>query len=580
MTQSFVPWDQLTPRNNDGRLPDIDADFDVDAELARFEKEERERLGLGEAEHYVEGLFNDPMTADPDKTTILLSGLTIAQDYFVGGALNGLGYNVVNLDCPDNASLTFGKEFGNRGQCNPTYFTVGNLVKTLAYMRDRQGIPTQDIIDKYVFLTAGSCGPCRFGMYVTEYRKALRDAGFEGFRVLLFQMNGGIKQASGEEDATKKGLVFNPGFFLTIGKALFTGDALNALYYRIKPYEVVEGAADQAMTDAKEVIYQALNDGSSLIVALFKARRIMGAVEVDKTRVKPKVGIIGEFWAMTTEGEGNYRMQQFLQGEGAEVDIQILTAWILFMVWEHSRDTKLRMQLREDDEGRKGLSGVDVTKKLAGVWAADKALRLWFKGIAGIVGLYGFKIPDMDHVANISKAFYNNDLRGGEAHLEVGKVIMNVLESKVNMTLSVKPFGCMPSSGVSDGVQSAITELYPEAIFLPIETTGDGAVNVYSRVQMMLFKARQAAQREAQEALDAYGMTMDDVKRTLNRIPFAKSALFKAPHFHASTAADMVELVGVIRHPVKGIKRWLHHKKTKPELRTPKHLAGRQRATA
>ena len=41
----------------------------------------------------------------------------------------------------------------------------------------------------------------------------------------------------------------------------------------------------------------------------------------------------------------------------------------------------------------------------------------------------------------------------------------------------------MPSSGVSDGVQSAITELYPEAIFLPIETTGDGAVNVYSRVQ-------------------------------------------------------------------------------------------------
>ena len=50
-----------------------------------------------------------------------------------------------------------------------------------------------------VFFTAGACGPCRFGMYVTEYRKALRDSGFDGFRVLLFQQQGGIKQATGDE---------------------------------------------------------------------------------------------------------------------------------------------------------------------------------------------------------------------------------------------------------------------------------------------------------------------------------------------------------------------------------------------
>ena len=35
-----------------------------------------------------------------------------------------------------------------------------------------------------------------------------------------------------------------------------------------------------------------------------------------------------------------------------------------------------------------------------------------------------------------------------------------------------------------------------EAVFLPIETTGDGAVNVYGRIQMMLFKARQKAKSE------------------------------------------------------------------------------------
>jgi len=41
-----------------------------------------------------------------------------------------------------------------------------------------------------VFFTAGACGPCRFGMYEAEYRLALRNAGFDGFRVLLFQQSG------------------------------------------------------------------------------------------------------------------------------------------------------------------------------------------------------------------------------------------------------------------------------------------------------------------------------------------------------------------------------------------------------
>ena len=45
--------------------------------------------------------------------------------------------------------------------------------------------------------------------------------------------------------------------------------------------------------------------------------------------------------------------------------------------------------------------------------------------------------------------------------MEVGKLIQSVKHRKAHMVVSVKPFGCMPSSGVSDGVQSLITEKYP-----------------------------------------------------------------------------------------------------------------------
>lgn len=60
-----------------------------------------------------------------------------------------------------------------------------------------------------------------------------------------------------------------------------------------------------------------------------------------------------------------------------------------------------------------------------------------------------------------------------------------------------KPFGCMPSSSVSGGVQSLITAKYPDANFLAIETSRDGAVNISSRIQMALFKARESARAES-----------------------------------------------------------------------------------
>jgi predicted nucleotide-binding protein (sugar kinase/HSP70/actin superfamily) len=515
--------------------------IDIEAELKRFEAEMSRELGLAQDKtQWVDPPAPDFLARHRQTTTILVSGLTMAHDLFVQAALSGVGYKVKHMDCPDNDALRFGKEFGNRGQCNPTYFTVGNLVKFLTELRDDKGMSVAEINDKYVFLTAGACGPCRFGMYSTEYRKALRDAGFDGFRVILFQQTGGLKQATGEE----QGLKMDPPFFIAIFKALVTGDCLNALMYRIRPYEVEAGATNKAVDESKKIIYDALANKTNIFVALWKARKIMEAVKVDRTMVKPKVSIIGEFWAMTTEGDGNYMLQKFLEQEGAECDIQLVTAWMLYMIWEARWDTKKRMELRGVDKSRKGLDGVDVRKKLLTLTVAEKAVRAVFQVFAHALGLYDYHLPDMDVVADEAKAHYNNYLRGGEGHMEVGKLILNVTHKKATMTLSVKPFGCMPSSGVSDGVQTIITEKYPQAIYLPIETSGDGAVNVQSRVQMMLFKARLAAQAEVEETCKQHGLTLDEVREYIARSPRFAHTLHRAPHHERGcTTANLVEEV-------------------------------------
>jgi predicted nucleotide-binding protein (sugar kinase/HSP70/actin superfamily) len=523
-----------------------DVMLDIDAELKAFEDAEREKLGLEIEKRWLEDMANLQFTkSEKAGITLLIGGLTMAHDYLVSGAFTSLGYHTVPLDAPNYDALRAGKEFGNRGQCNPTYFTVGNLVKYLVFLRDEKGISTKEIVDKYVFLTAGACGPCRFGMYVTEYRKALRDAGFDGFRVMLFQQQGGLSQATGEAS----GLELNAPFFMGMLKGLIAGDVINGIGYRLRPYEVVPGATDEACEKAKKICYDALLNKKSILVALMKAKEIFKKVEVDRTRVKPKVAIIGEFWAMTTEGDGNYQLQRFLEKEGAECDIQFVTAWILYNIWEVRFDTKNRALLRGADDAKLGLAsageyGVFIRK--IGLWAGDKALRAAFQTFAHAGGFYGYHLPDMDAVADVAAPFYNNDLRGGEGHMEVGKLILNVVKSKATMTLSVKPFGCMPSSSVSDGVQSLITEKFPGTIFCAVETSGDGAVNFQSRVQMYLFKAKQAAQADFDKALADTGLTLDRVEAFLKANPRYAAPLYLPGHTVAHTAGDLVHEIAKV----------------------------------
>lgn len=542
----------INGNNNNGNLDALSMES-IESELRRFEEEERRRLGLpvDSVKQWRDEVPRTFTREQREHTTILVSGLTMAHDLFIQAALRGIGYKVLAMDTPDNDALQFGREYGNRGQCNPTYFTVGNLVKYLDGLRER-GMSKDDIVKNHVFITAGACGPCRFGTYVTEYRKALRDSGFDGFRVLLFQQTGGLKQATGEG----VGLEMNPTFFWGIVRAIMIGDVLNALGYRIRPYEVEAGATDRALEQSKQIISAAFENDTSLPLALVKVRRLLGAVKVDRLKVKPRVGIIGEFWAMTTEGDGNYGLQRFLEAEGAEPDIQIVTAWLLYMIWQSRFDTEQRASLRGADatkaEGgsKFSLKNVDVRKRMASLWAAERVLRGMFQGVAHAMGLYDYHLPDMAEIAEVSHTFYDNNLRGGEGHMEVGKLIQNVAYSKVNMTLSVKPFGCMPSSSVSDGVQTLITELYPQAIFLPIETNGDGAVNVYSRVQMQLFKAKQAAQKEVDKALADVGMTLDEVRAYLAKHPSLAAAFHRSPHMAGCTAADLVYEVGARKNQV------------------------------
>ncbi|MBL8221985.1 MAG: hypothetical protein JNL62_22295, partial [Bryobacterales bacterium] len=95
-------------------------------ERARLEREAGlEQKSVHHFKRPVERTFNAQQRGH---TTLLFGGLTWKHEKLIHGALEGLGYLAESLPTPDVAAFQLGKEYGNNGQCNPTYFTVGNLV--------------------------------------------------------------------------------------------------------------------------------------------------------------------------------------------------------------------------------------------------------------------------------------------------------------------------------------------------------------------------------------------------------------------------------------------------------------------
>ena len=504
---------------------------EIEIRTKEYADQLRKEMGLDKKDvQHFEKPFERPWTKDQkDSTTVLFGGMTMAHDELALEAMRGLGYNLRLLPVPDNEALSVGKEFGNRGQCNPTYYTVGNLVK---YLQELKEAGEEDVEDRYVFVTAGACGPCRFGMYEAEYRKALRDSGFGNFRVLLFQQSGGLKQSAGDA-----ALELNAKFAITLVKSIMVGDMINDLGYKIRPYEVKQGETDQVIEEAKKVMGDCLREGRSIFRGLRKVRKMFGTIKVDYTRVKPKVKITGEFWAQTTEGDGNYHMFRYLEAEGAEVMVEPIGTWIEYLIFSATHSFKEKMKL--DPTKKKTIRKLNFAKLV---------FQNWYNLYRWTLGFKTDSLPNQEKLAEYAKAYYNTHLKGGEGHLEIGKNIMVAKEKHAQMVISLKPFGCMPST-MSDGVQSKVVADYKDAIYIPIETSGDGEVNVKSRVQMKLYEAKMKARQEFKEVLEEHHVTVEQVKDYVAKHPKYSNSMWKVPQHHAiSTAANLVaEVAGHVK---------------------------------
>ena len=178
--------------------------------------------------------------------------------------------------------------------------------------------------------------------------------------------------------------------------------------------------------------------------------------------MKPIVKITGEFWAQTTEGDGNFNMFNFLQKEGAQVLVEPIGTWIMYMIHQVVQKYKDFKGLDEGAVlppiwklGTRAKIEFDYRQKVAKLKLAEAIFKREYHKIVDALGGIAHHLADQYELQRLGHPFYNSRAGGGEGHLEVAKNIYYSNKDLAHMVLSLKPFGCMPSTQ-SDGAQSAV----------------------------------------------------------------------------------------------------------------------------
>ncbi len=484
-----------------------------------------------------------PFTADQRKdVTLLFGGVTWRAEKLLEGLFKSAGYNAQRLPDVTVEDLYLGRELADVGQCCPTAFTTGNLSSFLR--NEAEAIGADEVAEKYVYVTAGACGACRFGQYHQSYELALKNLGLEAFRMFLVQQHE-IDQSKGKD----AGLQTDIHLLLSTALGMMAADAIQDLEYQLRPYELEQGATNRAAQKAVSEIYDAMLSrpkqmpkwGSVLwhsttrrfLKAMRRARDHFEDIQLDRLRVKPMVKITGEFYLATAEGVQNYNMHKWLEGEGAEVQPAPMVVWFDYLMRYGGQKLKLGFGIK--DKARQNYALLKLGQRF---------FRFKYDQMRRMLGGVPRPMPDQDKLRKLAAPFFDNMINGGEGDLLIAKAIWAHTQRKAHMICELSPYGCLPNT-MSIGAMAAVQGRYPDMLYAPIEVKGDSDVHALSRCQMVLADAKIRAQEEFESALAAAGLTADEARRRAKEHPKVNTPFWKVPHRGAvGTASNVVLELG------------------------------------
>ena len=404
-----------------------------------------------------------PFTEKMRKThTILIPGMLPLHFSLLRSALSSCGYKAEILQNTSRDVVETGLKYVNNDICYPALLVIGQLINALESGKYD--------LKKTALILSQTGGGCRASNYIYLLRKALEKAGFSDIPVISLNVNGLEKQP---------GFHLNAAMLRKLLAAIIYGDALMYLTNKVRPYEVVQGSADELAAKWLLKLNEAFHTGRAQVMSNIKKFTKTIAEEFANVPItltpKTKVGIVGEIY-IKYAALGNNNLEKFLQKQDCEYMLPGVLNFIMYCVDTYLTDYKLY--------------GGSFWK-----YGANKGAMWYLKHLENILhqalNTAPFCAPAAyDETKAMVKGVIGYGTNMGEGWLLTAEML-ELIHSGYNNIICAQPFGCLPNHIAGRGMINKIKEISEEANILAIDYDASASrVNQENRIKLMLATAK------------------------------------------------------------------------------------------
>ena len=249
----------------------------------------------------------------------------------VEAAFEAVGLSAEVLPPPDDETEHLGRAFTSGRECHPYIVTCGEFIK-LARRPDFDP-------DRSAVLMQNYDGACRFSQYGIGHADLFRRLGLSQVPVVA-----PITSSRWDEFSALFGLEFTR----LLWQGWIAAEALERVRLHVRPYEKHSGDTERAFSRGIAALAGAMTrrakgthvwDGQ-LLSALRQSVDALTAVPVDRSQVRPRIGIVGEFYTVLNRW-ANQDLAKTIEALGGEVALHGLTVpnfYALFSGHYYARD--------------------------------------------------------------------------------------------------------------------------------------------------------------------------------------------------------------------------------------------------
>lgn len=374
------------------------------------------------------------------------------------------GYNLELLPAVDHGAVDAGLKFVNNDICYPSILVTGQIMEAVTSGRYDT--------DRLAVLITQTGGGCRATNYIALIRKALKAAGLGHVPVISLALQGHLDE-------------HNSGWEVTLPMlkqavyALSYGDLLMMALYRTRPYEAVEGSAQELFDHWMDVCRKEIHEGTNRRVFAKTVKAIVN--DFDKLPLvndgsKPRVGVVGEI-LVKFHPTANNQVVDVIEREGCEAVVPGLVEFFLFGIVGRifqkdplGRSTKGAIAAR-------GILTLLATMRKPLLDALEKSER--------------FEAPtDIFKLGEYAEEILSTCNSMGEGWLLTAEMVELIRTGTPNIVCA-QPFACLPNHVVGKAVIKELRRRYPDSNVVAVDyDPGASEVNQLNRIKLMISVAR------------------------------------------------------------------------------------------